>query len=147
MPVSPRIYGNHGIVLTLKKGTGTASAFGDDCKGVVISGDDKDGGDITFAEVAAGAVQDPVIKLKYIQSTSSSSLHQFMFDNQGEIVEAVYAPHGNATASPTQPHFKITGLKIEGIPEIGGDVSREAVGYETETELKAVGGTLVKVTA
>ncbi|WP_311210906.1 MULTISPECIES: hypothetical protein [unclassified Aeromicrobium] len=147
MTTSTRIYGNHNIVLTLKKSTGTATGFGDDCKGVRIGGEDKDAGDLTFAEVDAGSIQDPVLKLKFIQSTASTSLHQFLLDNQGALVEAVYAPHGNATASATQPHFKVTNLKIEGIPEIGGDVNKEAVGYESEVELKAKGGTLTKVTS
>jgi len=144
---SARIYGNHGIVLTLKKSTGTASPFGDDCKGVRISGEDKDSNDITFSEAAEGAVQNPLLKLKFIQSTAASSLHQYLFDNQGEVVEAVYAPHGNASPSASQPHFKVTALKISGIPEIGGDATKETVGFETEVELKSEGGTVEKITA
>lgn len=144
---SARIYGNKGVVLTLKKGTGTPSAFGDDCKGITISGEDKDDSDITFAEAAAGAVQDPVLKLKFVQSTAAASLHQFLFDNQGETLEAVYAPHGNAAPSAAQPHFKVTGLKISGIPEIGGEATRERTGFETEVEIPSQDGTVTKISA
>lgn len=145
MATSARIYGNHGIILTLKKGTGTPTAVGDDCKGVRISGEDKDSSDITFAEAADGAVQNPVVKLKFVQSTATASLHQFLFDNQGEVVELVYGPHGNATASATQAHFKVTDVKIEGIPEIGGDATKDTTGFETEVELKS-SGVVTKVT-
>lgn len=145
---SARIYGNHGVVLTLKKsGTGgTAAAFGDDCKGIRVSGEDKDSNDITFSEAAAGAVQNPLVKVKFIQSTAPGSLHQYLFDNQGEVVEAVYAPHGNATPTTAEPHFKVTKLKIAGIPEIGGDATRESVGFESEVELKSEGGEITKIT-
>lgn len=146
MSTSARIYGNKGVVLTLKKGAGTPTAFGDDCKGITISGEDKDDSDLTFAEAASGAVQNPVLKIKLIQSTAAASLHQFLFDNQGEVVEAVYAPHGNASPSTTQPHFKVTNLKIEGIPEIGGDATRERTGFETEVEIGSQDGTVTKIT-
>lgn len=147
MATSARIYGNSGIVLTLKKASGTATAFADDCKGVRITGEDKESGDLTFGDVLSGTVQNPVVKLKFIQSTASTSLHQFLFDNQGALVELVYAPHGNASPSAAQGHFKVTNLKIEGIPEIGGDATRERTGYESEVELKSVDGVLTKIVA
>lgn len=146
MTTSNRITGNHGIVLTMKKGATAAVSFADDAKGVKISGDDKDSGDLTFAEAAAGATQNPNVKLKFIQSTDSASLHQYLFDNQGATVDVVYGPHGNAAASPAQPHFKVTNVLISGIPEIGGDATTETQGFETEVELKST-GTVTKVTA
>lgn len=146
MTTSNRIRGNTGIVLTLKKGATAATSYSDDAKEVVISGTDKDDNDITFADVTAGALQDATIKIKAIQSTDATSLHQFLFDNQGVEVELVYGPHGNATPTATQPHFKVTKLKIENIPDIGGPARKSTEGYDFDYELKS-SGTLTKVTS
>lgn len=145
MTISSRIRGNAGIVLTLKKSTGTATAFNDDAKEVVISGTDKDDNDLTFTEAMSGEVQNPTVKIKAIQSTDQTSLHQFMLDNLGQTVEMVYGPHGNATPAAGKPHFKVTGLVIANIPDIGGPARRTTEGYEFEVELQ--GELLTKVTS
>lgn len=139
MTTSARIYGNHNIVFTIKKSTGSATAFGDDLKSCLTGGEDKDSGDITFAEAAGGTVQNPTVKLKLIQSTAAGSLWRFLFDNQGEVVEIIYGPHGNASPTAAQPHQKITEVKISGIPELGGEATKETTGFETEVELKSTG--------
>lgn len=53
------------------------------------------------------------------QDFTSTSLHSELWDNPGATVNITYAPHGNATASSTQPHFTATGY-AETLPAIGG---------------------------
>lgn len=53
------------------------------------------------------------------QDTAAASFHSWLFDNPGVSVDIVYAPHGNATASASQPHFSASGY-AEVVPSIGG---------------------------
>jgi hypothetical protein len=53
------------------------------------------------------------------QDVASASLWSKLFDNPGQTVTITYAPHGNATASSTQPHFTATGY-AETVPDLGG---------------------------
>jgi hypothetical protein len=53
------------------------------------------------------------------QDTASASLHSYLWANPGTTVTITYAPHGNATASASQPHFTATGY-AETVPDLGG---------------------------
>ena len=53
------------------------------------------------------------------QDTAASSLWTALWDNPGVTLSITYAPHGNATASPAQPHFTATGY-AEVVPDLGG---------------------------
>jgi hypothetical protein len=53
------------------------------------------------------------------QDTAASSLWTALWDNPGVTLTITYAPHGNATASPSQPHFTATGYP-EVVPDLGG---------------------------
>jgi hypothetical protein len=53
------------------------------------------------------------------QDTAAASLHSYLWDNPGTTVTITYAPHGNATASASQPHFTATGY-AETVPDLGG---------------------------
>jgi hypothetical protein len=53
------------------------------------------------------------------QDFAASSLHSKLYDNPGQTISITYAPHGNATASASQPHFTATGY-AETLPAIGG---------------------------
>lgn len=53
------------------------------------------------------------------QDFASASFHSYLWDNPGATVTITYAPHGNATASASQPHFTATGY-AETLPTIGG---------------------------
>ena len=53
------------------------------------------------------------------QDVQAVSLWSELFDNPGQTVTITYAPHGNATATSTQPHFTATGY-AETLPDLGG---------------------------
>jgi hypothetical protein len=53
------------------------------------------------------------------QDTASASLWSELFDNPGATLNITYAPHGNATATSSQPHFTMTGY-AEVVPALGG---------------------------
>ena len=53
------------------------------------------------------------------QDYAASSLWMTLFDTPGASLSLIYAPHGNATASTSQPHFTATGY-CETLPLLGG---------------------------
>jgi len=53
------------------------------------------------------------------QDVQAVSLWSELFDNPGQTLTITYAPHGNATATSTQPHFTATGY-AETVPDLGG---------------------------
>lgn len=53
------------------------------------------------------------------QDYASASLWSKLWDNPGQNVTITFAPHGNATATATQPHFTATGY-AEVLPTLGG---------------------------
>lgn len=53
------------------------------------------------------------------QDTAAASLHTALWNNPGVTMTITYAPHGNATASPSEPHFTATGYP-EVVPNLGG---------------------------
>ncbi len=53
------------------------------------------------------------------QDTAAASLHSELWANPGATVDITFAPHGNATATASQPHFTATGY-AETVPNLGG---------------------------
>jgi len=53
------------------------------------------------------------------QDFASASLHSKLYDNPGDSIDLKFAPHGNAVATASQPHFTATGY-AETLPTIGG---------------------------
>ena len=73
-------------------------------------------------ELGFGAYEDSLdFKCQVVgfQDFSANSLPSELWDNPGANVTITYAPHGNATASSSQPHFTATGY-AETLPAIGG---------------------------
>jgi hypothetical protein len=60
----------------------------------------------TFAEAAQNGASDWYFTVSGIQSTDATSFWMAMWDNAGDEVEYTFAPHGNATATVAQPHFR-----------------------------------------
>ena len=60
----------------------------------------------TFYDVGLGGRPDYFFTVSGVQSTDTASFWRAMWDNAGEEVEYVYAPHGNTTATSTEPHFR-----------------------------------------
>jgi hypothetical protein len=64
-------------------------------------------GDVrTFCEVSVG--KQWTLTLEGITSGAAGSLYRTLWDNYGTEVAFTIAPHGNATASATQPHYEGT---------------------------------------
>ncbi len=91
-----------------------------DCTSVVLENEDAAAGVTTFADAAAGGSKQWFFTITAIQSTDTASFWRSIWSNTGDIVNYVYAPHGNATASSSQPHFTGT-VKIPAKPSIGGE--------------------------
>ena len=53
------------------------------------------------------------------QDFAAASLWTQLFTNPGASLTLEFAPHGNAVASATQPHFTATGY-AETVPDMGG---------------------------
>lgn len=105
-----------GVALTLKvEGTDYAP----DITSCTITNEAADGDVVTFADAAGEGARKFLLNISAIQSTDSASLWAYIWDNAGDTVAYIYAPHGNATASATQPHFTGT-VKVGPKPTIGG---------------------------
>ncbi len=53
------------------------------------------------------------------QDTATASLHTALWNNPGVTLTLTFAPHGNATATASEPHFTATGY-AETVPNVGG---------------------------
>lgn len=85
-------------------------------------------------------IKDKFFDVVAIQSTEPDSLWSLLFEHWGKTVPFAYAPHGNETPSPSQPHF--TGLlQLPGPPALGGEAG-EHNEYVFETRLRIVQGPL-----
>ena len=98
--------------------------YAPDCENIELSLEDMSGDIRTFDEVRVGGMWK--LKLAGLYSQTSTSLYQILFANYGTQVAFTLAPSGNATASPTQPHW--TGTVIfDDLPPISlqsGDVTK-----------------------
>lgn len=73
-------------------------------------------------ELGFGAYADSLqftLQVEGYQDFASTSLWSELYDNPGASMNITYAPHGNATASSSQPHFTMTGY-AETLPALGG---------------------------
>lgn len=113
MATSTRIRGKG---LTLKLG-GVDYAV-DATSVTLVSEDSAD--DPTFAEAAAGSARDWKFEIEAIQSTDSASFWSYLWDNAGDTgIAYIFAPHGNVSASSSQPHFTGT-VTVPNKPDVGG---------------------------
>jgi hypothetical protein len=80
----------------------------------------------TFYDASLGGRRDWFFTVSGVQSTESTSFWMAAWDDAGSEVAFIYAPHGNASASSSQPHFTGT-LRIpaKGAFVIGGDASSD----------------------
>lgn len=113
-----------------------------DVTSVVLKNEEADGDVTTFCDAAAGGARQFYFEVEAIQSTDSASFWNYLWENTGDEVPFVFAPHGNTAASTTQPHF--TGSLVIGPkPDLGGNANET---FTFETRLDVV-GTPTKVTA
>jgi len=143
MPSSTRIKGK-GLVFKLEK-AGTPTEFACDATSVVLLNEEGTGTEedvVTFCDAAEGNTVSWFFDVEAITSTDATSFWSFVWDQSGDEVDFIFAPHGNATASTSQPHF--TGsLNIGPKPQIGGTANTTFV----FTKRFNVTGEPLKVTA
>jgi len=90
----------------------------------------------TFADAAEGGARQFFMNLAAIQSLMVGSFWRYAWENTGEIVAYRVAPHGNAVATPDQPHFTGT-VKIGPKPKVGGEASTDGdFVFETRWDLQ-----------
>ena len=53
------------------------------------------------------------------QDTAAASLHTYLWNNPGASIAIAFAPHGNSSATVSQPWFTATGY-AETVPNLGG---------------------------
>jgi hypothetical protein len=102
----------------------SSTDYAPDCESIELTLEDGPGDIRTFDEVRTGGIWS--LKLSGLYSQSATSLYQILFANYGTQVAFTLAPSGNATASPSQPHW--TGTVIfNDLPPISlqaGDVTK-----------------------
>jgi hypothetical protein len=112
MPTSTRIKGRN-LVLTLD-----GDDYAVDASLITLTSEDKDGEVRTFADITPP--KQWFFEIEGIQSTDADSLWDWLWDHDGsEGIAFVFKPHGNTTASVSQPHFTGT-VDVKGKPPIGG---------------------------
>lgn len=100
MPTSTRIKAN-ALKMTI-----SGTDYWADLSSVELQSEPSSGDSETFYDVSLGGRPDWFFTVSGVQSTDASSFWRAMWDAAGTEVEFIYAPHGNSTASATQPHFR-----------------------------------------
>lgn len=117
MPAT-RISGKTNLVFKL-----AGTDFGADVSTISLTNEDADSDVTTFADAAAGGTKQWFFEGTAVSGTNSGSLWDYLWQNTGTSVAYIYAPHGNATPSASQPHF--TGnVTIGAKPPIGGEAGQ-----------------------
>lgn len=94
---------------------------------------------VTFCDAADAARRDFFLRGSALQSTDTASFWSYIWENAGsEGVEYIYAPHGNAVPSASQPHFTGTITDLGAPPVLGGDAGRTNT-YTFDFEFKLSG--------
>jgi hypothetical protein len=106
-----------GAALKLTIGT---TDYWADVTAVTLNNEEADAGVTTFEDASLGGARQFYLEGTAIQSTASSSFWNYLWENTGDIVAYVYAPHGNTTPSTNEPHFEGT-VKVPSKPSIGGE--------------------------
>lgn len=97
-----------------------------DFSSVTLQSEDASADVNTFYDASLGGRRDWFFTVSGVQSTESTSFWMEAWDSAGSEVSFIYAPHGNATASSTQPHFTGTlRLPARGAFALGGDASTD----------------------
>lgn len=124
-----------GVALTLSIGTPVVD-YKCDVTACTITNEEADSDVTTFCDAAAGGARQFFLNLTGVQSTDAASLWSYIWDHAGEVVTFLYAPHGNAAASATQPHF--TGsVRVGPKPEIGGEAGAgNTYTFESQWEIE-----------
>lgn len=97
-----------------------------DFSSVTLQSEDAASDANTFYDASLGGRRDFYFTVSGVQSTATASFWINCWDNAGDEVAFVYAPHGNAVASSSEPHFTGTlRLPPQGALTLGGDASTD----------------------
>lgn len=120
-----------------------------DFSSVTFSSEDAAAEVTTFYDASqGGGKRDFYFTVSGVQSTATGSLWKAMWDAAGDEVAFVYAPHGNDTASATEPH--ITGtvrIPAKGSFILGGEASADGTFSFDGVRMDVVGEPVYDVTA
>jgi hypothetical protein len=120
-----------------------------DFSSVTFSSEDASAEVTTFYDASqGGGKRDFYFTVSGVQSTATGSLWKAMWDAAGDEVAFVYAPHGNDTASATEPH--ITGtvrIPAKGSFILGGEASADGTFSFDGVRMDVVGEPVYDVTA
>jgi hypothetical protein len=108
-----------GAALKLTIGT---TDYWADVTAVTLNNEEAAAGVVTFEDASLGGSRQFFLEGSAIQSTDATSLWSYIWDNTGDIVSYVYAPHGNTTPSASEPHFEGT-IKVPAKPAVGGEAA------------------------
>lgn len=87
---------------------------------------------VTFEDAAAGGARDYNVEGTCAQDTDTASFWSFIWDASGDTVTGIYKPHGNAVASPTQPHYTWSATVKEPDGDLlGGDADASTTAVQT----------------
>jgi hypothetical protein len=139
-PIEPALIKGNQLLLTFDGGANTYAQV----TKATLDFEEADGDLTTFKSASEGGESQPSLSVTVTQSTDPASLCMQLWDNPGKTVPFVYAPHGNATPTPAQPHF--TGFVQIPVtrPTIGGEAAKNGKGNTSDVKLlvcTADGGT------
>jgi len=141
VPSSTRIKSN-ALKLTI-----SATDYWADLSSVELASEPAASDSVTFYDASIGGRQDWYLMVSGIQSTDSASFWRAMWSAAGTEVAFVYAPHGNATESATQPHFKGTvRIPAQGSFTLGGQASPDGTFSFEGVRMDIVGDVTMDVT-
>lgn len=114
----------------------------------VITSAPADSDFMTFEEARQGGARDYALNMTIAQDHASDTLWDLIFTGAGTDVDGVYAPYGNTTPSPTQPHYSFTATVKEPDGDfLGGEATDSNRAVATVEVSWPLTGKPVKVTA
>jgi hypothetical protein len=102
-----------GIGTRLLKMTVSGVERSAECATAEITSDESDSDFVTFADAAAGGARAYVLHVVAVQDAAVGTLWDLVFASSGSSVACILKPYGNATASPTQPHYTFNAVVTE----------------------------------
>ena len=115
MAIANGKYNGKSLSLTIN-----AVEYNMDCTSVVLNNEEADNDTQTFADLAAGGALQWFFEIEAVSDFGTGSLWNYVWSNSGaSAVAFVFKPYGNATATPSKPHFTGT-LNVGAKPPVGG---------------------------
>jgi hypothetical protein len=93
---------------------------------------ERDSDFVTFADAASGGARDYTFQGTVVQDSASGTFWKKMWVSAGSTVTVLLKPHGNTTASTSQPHY--SGDAVIAEPDgdfIGGEANKSTSARHT----------------